>query len=254
MKLQILPPPPPIANCVHHIVVMEDCNLQGDFIIPLIAKGYPSIVFQTTDAKVDTIVLYGQNVKPFQLTASGHITIIACFLFPHLLKPFFGFSGKEVMDICIDLSYSEPAKSMGFKNKMIDETSLTKRLQLMDDYVLQLCSRAYCDANKAVSFATYSIQKSNGLVALKSIQDDLQITERTFQRLFENHVGVSPKMFSKICRFNSAFQQLNQSRFFKLSDIAYENGYADQSHFIRIFKEFTNYTPTEYLKNIPVLD
>jgi len=32
----------------------------------------------------------------------------------------------------------------------------------------------------------------------------------------------------------------------KLSDVAYENGYADQSHFIRSFREFTGYTPSQY--------
>ena len=73
------------------------------------------------------------------------------------------------------------------------------------------------------------------------------MSERTFQRLFESNVGISPKMFSRICQFHSAFQQLDEGRFTKLSDIAYQNGYADQSHMIRTFKEFTNVSPKEYL-------
>jgi AraC-like DNA-binding protein len=80
------------------------------------------------------------------------------------------------------------------------------------------------------------------------VQKELRISERTFRRLFDLHVGISPKMFSRICQFDSAFQQLNTDQFSKLSDVAYENGYADQSHLIRSFKEFTTFSPSEYLK------
>ena len=80
------------------------------------------------------------------------------------------------------------------------------------------------------------------------MQDELYITERTFQRMFEDKVGVSPNQYRRIAQFNSAFQQLNQRQFKHFSDIAFNNDYADQSHFIRAFKEFTNLTPKEYLK------
>ncbi|HEX6428081.1 MAG TPA: AraC family transcriptional regulator, partial [Niastella sp.] len=54
--------------------------------------------------------------------------------------------------------------------------------------------------------------------------------------------------FRRIWQFNNAFQQLNNRQFNKLTDIAFANGYADQSHYIRAFKEFTGITPKEYLK------
>jgi len=87
-----------------------------------------------------------------------------------------------------------------------------------------------------------------GLIPLKRIQAELHVTERTFQRLFEFQVGVSPKMFNRICQFHAAFQQVRQHQCSKLSDIAFETGYSDQSHLSRTFKEFTNYSPGEYLK------
>ena len=52
--------------------------------------------------------------------------------------------------------------------------------------------------------------------------------------------------YNRVCQFHSAFKQLNLNQFLKLGDIAYENGFADQSHFNRVFKEFTNLTPNEY--------
>lgn len=82
---------------------------------------------------------------------------------------------------------------------------------------------------------------------LLKTQKELFVTERTFQRLFEKSVGLSPNQFRKINQFNKAFQQLNRRQFSSFADIAFENGYADQSHYIRTFKEFTGLTPKEYL-------
>jgi AraC-like DNA-binding protein len=65
--------------------------------------------------------------------------------------------------------------------------------------------------------------------------------------MFEKNIGIAPNLYRRICQFNSAFQQLNNRKYCKLSDIAFENGYADQSHYIRAFKEFTNLTPKDYL-------
>ncbi|HEY8928280.1 MAG TPA: helix-turn-helix domain-containing protein [Mucilaginibacter sp.] len=251
MKLQSFQPPVSLSNYVHSITVLEDDALKADCIIPLIAKGYPSITFQVTAPGVnnnDCLVLYGQNLKPFEFYASEHLTIIAYFLHPHVLHNFFGFSAHEVTDMCIDLSLMQPARPMGLKERLLNETALETRLQLMNNYIATLAQSLHTQLNGAVTFATQTILRNNGLASLKSIHHELGVTERTFQRLFEFHVGVSPKMFSRICQFNSAFEQLSNKRFDKLSDIAYDNGYADQSHLIRVFKEFTNVGPKEYLR------
>jgi len=256
MKMQILQPPPELSNYVNNIVVLEDSDLKSDLLIPLIAKGYPSIAFQSTgsssiDGKnnvANSLVLYGQNVKPFQFHASRHLTIIAYFLYPHILKTFFGFGASDATGLSVDLSQSQPALNLNLKEHLVNELSLTKRLQLMNAYVLKLSELIRTNVDRSILFATKAIQKSNGLISLRNLEEELSITERTFQRLFKLNVGVSPKVFSRICQFQSAFQQLANGQNPKLNDIAYENGFADQSHLNRSFKEFTNCSPSDYLR------
>jgi AraC-like DNA-binding protein len=250
MKLRSFAPAAAVSNYVHDIVVMEEDRLLQDMTIPLVAKGYPSIVFQGTRNKVQ-LVLYGQNVQPFMLQASGHLYVMAYFLHPWLIKYFFGFDAREIKDLCIDVGDMRPAKGLNLVEQLVNAPALTTRLQLMDDYVRKLSAASKEQDNKAIVWSTHEIVKSQGMVSLTTLQNELCITERTFQRLFESYIGVPPKLYRKICQFNAAFDQFSRGQYSKLSDIAYEHGYADQSHFIRVFKEFTHLTPGDYLKKLP---
>jgi AraC-like DNA-binding protein len=258
MNLRSIHPPPFLSGYVDNIVVLEGDGFTG-LTIPLVAKGHPSIVFQLTGAgpiagwgnKPDKLVLYGQNGRPYEFHAAGHVLLIAYFLHPHILNSFFGFSAGEVTDRCIDLGVLQPAKGMNLEQRLLETSSLKDRLDWMDRFIIKLAALSRADPNKMVVYAIDAIQKWNGLLSLSSLQSELGITERTFQRLFELHVGVSPRMFGRICQFQPAFQQINNGQFSRFSDIAYENGYADQSHFIRVFKEFTGVSPKEYVKRMP---
>ncbi|HEY5825191.1 MAG TPA: AraC family transcriptional regulator, partial [Cyclobacteriaceae bacterium] len=55
----------------------------------------------------------------------------------------------------------------------------------------------------------------------------------------------TPKLYGKINRFQHSLGLINQKDT-SLTDIAYEAGYFDQSHFIREFKSFTGVTPSSY--------
>ena len=64
----------------------------------------------------------------------------------------------------------------------------------------------------------------------------------------EGLIGVSPKLFLRINRFQNALAQIKQQGYDKLSDVAFDNDYADQSHFLRDFQAFTGLAPFQYLK------
>ncbi|MES3019615.1 MAG: helix-turn-helix transcriptional regulator [Bacteroidota bacterium] len=80
------------------------------------------------------------------------------------------------------------------------------------------------------------------------IIEEQNLTERTLQRMFKKFVGITPTQFRRICQFQQSFGQLRGGHFSKVSDVAFDNHFSDQSHFIRSFKEFTDTTPNDYLK------
>ncbi len=253
LRFRHLASSPILAGTVSTIVVIESDEPQPGLLLPLIANGFPGLAFYLSDAGNDRLFLYGQYVKPVNLEVKGRFAFIAYFFYPHVLKTLFGYHAKEFTDINVDLDLLKPAIQMRLKEQLVNITDLPARLQLINDFVLRLL-RPNVAANASIQFATQMLQKNKGLFPLPQLQKELRVTERTFQRLFESHVGVSPRLFGRICQFQSAFQQLNTMQFSKLSDVAFENGFSDRSHLIRVFKEFTSLTPSEYLQNTSGLD
>jgi AraC-like DNA-binding protein len=61
-------------------------------------------------------------------------------------------------------------------------------------------------------------------------------------------VGVSPKQYLKIMRFQKAILAIEKNASIQWSRIALESGFYDQAHFIHDFKLFSGFTPNEYIK------
>jgi len=256
MKVQTLVPPPPIAGIVSHIVVLENNSLFFEAVLPLIANGYPSVTFQLTDParilsgdrKSFPLVLYGQNTRPIQLHTAGEITVIAYFLYPWLLPSLFGYAAGDLTDQGIDLSLYGPARESNLKEQLLNSPSLEQRLRLMSDYILRLSRSRKIVVDERLPYAIRAIRQNKGAIQLGNLQKELFVTERTLQRLFGQGVGLTPKLYSRICQFQSALSQLSHNRFADMTKVAFDNGYADQSHLIRAFKDFTNLSPLEYRK------
>ena len=72
------------------------------------------------------------------------------------------------------------------------------------------------------------------------------LSQRRFITIFKQEVGITPKLFSRVRRFQRALVLSRRSAAPKWSALALECGYFDQSHMIRDFLAFSGFSPTEY--------
>lgn len=252
MKAYYLKPADKISEYVREILVLEDHWTMTPFVLPLFANGTPTLLFQTAKGQIKNnsnyLTLFGQTVFPETLTVNDNFTLIAYFLKPHSLASLFDISAKELTDNPIDLNLLSHCKTANIQEQLLNATSTTQMLELLDNHLFSLTIKIKAET-PLVEYATNKIVQNPHHKILREVQSELCVTERTFQRIFERNIGVAPNQFRRICQFNNAFQQLNRERSKSLIEIAFRNGYADQSHFIRTFREFTNVTPTEYLSH-----
>jgi AraC-like DNA-binding protein len=117
---------------------------------------------------------------------------------------------------------------------------------MLSAFLSYLVQRNRRNTDTVMDQALLQIQRSGGNISISTLQEQLHISERSLERKFRQHIGLSPKLFSRICRFQASVHQLRNRQFCKLSDIAYEQSYSDQSHLIRAFKEFAGAPPQQF--------
>ncbi|MEL6812254.1 MAG: AraC family transcriptional regulator, partial [Bacteroidota bacterium] len=82
----------------------------------------------------------------------------------------------------------------------------------------------------------------------QSIVSTYPKTQKHFIQQFKKYAGLTPKVFHRIMRFNEILQQIHKKEHIAWSQVAYQFGYTDQSHFIKEFKEFSGFSPEEFIE------
>ncbi|WP_197038268.1 helix-turn-helix transcriptional regulator [Billgrantia saliphila] len=94
-------------------------------------------------------------------------------------------------------------------------------------------------------------RQGHGPGSIAALVDGLPIGQRRLERLFQHHVGLSPKRYARLLRIARSRELIKQGgAAVSLIDTAYAAGYFDQSHFIHDFKAVTGFTPGGYLGHV----
>ena len=99
-----------------------------------------------------------------------------------------------------------------------------------------------------IDFALQRIYSRYDLIRVADVAEELGISRRHFQKMFNRSAGTSPKSFHRNARFQHTIKQLILDRQSDYLPYALSSGYYDQSHFIKDFQFFTGTTPTSFLQ------
>ncbi|NSL91235.1 AraC family transcriptional regulator [Chitinophaga sp. Mgbs1] len=270
MKYELIQPPVYLRSYVRFFWTLEGDAMDAlSKVFGSLVDGSPGMIFQQTeggafvrdDKALPEIFLYGQTTKHTEIAALGEFRSAGVIFHPNALKSVFGLNAGDLTNSCVDLNLVSSPKKCYLSEKLLQSTSIDNQIEILSSYLHSQISNSHVPVDGIIEYAVSRIMTSNGSVPLKELLEKLHMTERTFERKFKEYVGISPKLFSRICRFQASLQQLKNNKYTRLSDIAFENDYADQSHFIRSFKEFTGCSPFQFQKqqqdaadsNTPVL-
>lgn len=200
------------------------------------------------------IELWGQLVKPLSIRSTGRNTMLGIRLLPHgaaaILNDNISLFNNQVS------SFSDVnGKAVNsLHNQLFEARSWSKRIALVEAFLLQQLSLAAKRLPKlaVISDLMYELRQQDTPLTMETMATRYGITARYMQQLFLQYTGLTPKLYSQINRFQKSLQLVTAGDE-SLTSIAYECGYADQSHFIKEFKSFTGYTPSGYsAANSPV--
>ena len=117
-------------------------------------------------------------------------------------------------------------------------------LRVVEDLLLQTCA-AQPAPHPAVPAALARLHADGGDAAIAGLAVDAGLSHRRFVELFRREVGVSPKRYATIHRFQAAIARAERDEA-RGAEVALDVGYCDQAHFIRDFRRFAGMTPRAF--------
>ena len=122
----------------------------------------------------------------------------------------------------------------------------SQRFDILDEAILGrvLSARA---PNPLVVRAAHVLRATRGAASIARLARDLECSQRHLIATFREQIGVTPKTYGRIVRFDHAVKRLRHPDGLRWAEIADASGYYDQAHLIRDFHEFAGQTPSEFI-------
>lgn len=98
----------------------------------------------------------------------------------------------------------------------------------------------------AVTFALTTFNRVPLTTNIAAVTDAIGMSAKRFIDRFKAQVGVSPKRYCRIRRFQHALARAHRGQPVGWTQVALDCGYYDQAHFIHEFRSFSGVTPTAY--------
>jgi AraC-like DNA-binding protein len=257
--MQQIPVPRSLEPFLKDIYVLEsdDANKENRF--PFYADGFPGIIYsestnpfylQPRNKKLPDFYLYGQTIEPISLDTKGAFHLVGMRLYPFTVRILLGIDSKVLNDDCFDLMLVDGVDTQLTLDKLKQTDDSSNIVDILTNYFHELLENVSINADLRIQLAINLILNSNGIISIKQIREKLYVSERTLERHFLKEIGVTAKQFAKIIQFSSSLKQMTETDYYNLTEIGYDNGFADQSHFIREFKRYAGKTPREFQKQI----
>lgn len=252
MNYFTIAPPPILSPYVRFFWVLES---DRPYCHRSMADGCVEMVFHYKGS-FDEIMLSGKTGPSFTAGIHGpsqnyrrFITdrgfgIFGVYLYPFALPWLFSMPANELSDQAVDLESLLGADGKTLEEEILHATGNQQRVAVMSSFLQKKLVRTINPQSACISIIG-DIIHSKELLSVAKLAKKSFLSVRQFERNFKHFSGFSPKLYTRIIRFQWATQQYgicNKT----LTDIVYDCGYYDQSHFIHDFKQFSGYHPKQY--------
>ena len=191
-----------------------------------------------------TAIAVGTMTTALLLRQHAAPDVIGVRFRPGRAYPFFCMPLANVTDQQVDLLELWGGSTAEIAERVAMETSIEARIAVIEAELL----RRLGESDPRVDAAVAWILRSGGRVSIERIAAEIGISRQHLARRFLQHVGVTPKTFARVMRFESLVRAArNGTR--DWGALAADFGYFDQAHLIADFRELAGSTPVPFFQS-----
>ena len=189
----------------------------------------------------------GVRTEPITIPAGTNSSMMVISFKKGMAAPFFPFPMNEISDSVVDADLVWGSEFGRLREKLVETKDLGARFLILENFLItKFVSKM--ELNPCVEFAVREMAERPDALNIARMNDKIGYSQKHFTEMFRKQVGVNPKAYLKIMRFQKAVRTIDASDDIDWGAVALKCGFYDQAHFINDFKHFSGFTPEQYAK------
>jgi AraC-like DNA-binding protein len=190
-------------------------------------------------------VLSGVHTR-FQVIDTSEQEYVAGVAFkPGGIVPFFRMPAHEASDADVPLeSLWGCRRAATLRERLLECRTIEAALDAFEVVLREMWTPP--GTHPAVAYALAAFDRTPSTTNVARVTDAIGLSTKRFIERFKREVGVTPKRYCRIRRFQRALTLSHRDRRVDWTRVAMDCGYFDQAHFIHDFRSFAGITPTVY--------
>jgi AraC-like DNA-binding protein len=187
----------------------------------------------------------GVRTEPITIPSGNGAAMMVVSFRKGMAAPFFPFPMDEISDCVVDADLVWGSEFADLRERLLELKDVGQRFVMVEDFLLDKF-RSRLDLNPCVAFAVGEMQTRPDGLRIARMNEKIGYSQKHFADMFRKQVGVTPKAYLKIMRFQKAVRTIDSADEINWREVALSCGFYDQAHFIHDFKSFSGFTPEQY--------
>jgi AraC-like DNA-binding protein len=191
-------------------------------------------------------VVSGVQSRAVELDTAGRLSLIGARFRPGGASALLGIPAAELHNCTVSLETIWGHRGEQLRERLHFAKLPLQRFQILEDF---LAERLYGQSplSEVVRHSVKAIHAAGETVSVQVLALGIGMSPVRFSTLFRDQVGLTPKSYAKLVRFQRAIAAIGPATHVDWASIALGCGYFDQAHFNHDFRDFCGMAPSKYL-------
>jgi AraC-like DNA-binding protein len=191
-------------------------------------------------------IIVGAQSNYFVIDTDEQTSVAGVHFKPGGAFPFFKLPAGELRDEHVALDTLWGSGAADLREQLLAAKTPQEKFRILEHFLMMQAAKPL-QRHDAVAYALGQFLNGPSVPSVGSVTDQIGLSARRFIQLFSDEVGLTPKLFCRVRRFQRVLRRVAKGQQIDWVGVALSCGYFDQAHFVHDFRAFSGLNPTTYL-------